>query len=156
MWAFQYKHGDKPLEGFTIQRAAGRGGFGEVYYAISDSGREVALKVIQGYEQIELRGVSQCMNLKSPHLVAIFDVKHNAEGTPFVIMEYVSGPSLRELCDQQPAGLGIQKAAFFLREIGKGLTYRHDCGIVHRYLKAGNIFYANGYVNIGKCALSKA
>jgi hypothetical protein len=42
MWAFQYKHGDKPLEGFTIQRAAGRGGFGEVYYAISDSGREVA------------------------------------------------------------------------------------------------------------------
>ena len=24
MWAFQYKHGDRPLEGFTIQRAAGR------------------------------------------------------------------------------------------------------------------------------------
>ncbi|HXK87882.1 MAG TPA: serine/threonine protein kinase, partial [Phycisphaerae bacterium] len=69
MNGFQYKYGDRPLEGYTIQRAIGRGGFGEVYFALSDSGREVALKAIQGYEQIELRGVSQCMNLKSPHLV---------------------------------------------------------------------------------------
>src|SRR3954462_9597384 len=91
MWSFQYKHGDRPLDGFTIQRAAGRGGFGEVYYAVSDSGREVALKVISGYEQIELRGISQCMNLKSPHLVTIFAVKQNAEGRWFVIMEFVSG-----------------------------------------------------------------
>src|SRR3954470_24126854 len=123
MPAFRYKIGDRPLDGFTIQRGVGRGGFGEVYYAIADSGREVALKVIQGYEQIELRGVSQCMNLKSPHLVAIFDVKHNAEGTPFVIMEYVSGPSLRQLLDESPSGLGEQKSAFFLREIAKGLTF---------------------------------
>src|SRR6185436_2063325 len=106
MWSFQYKHGDRPLDGYTIQRAAGRGGFGEVYYAVSDSGREVALKFIQGYEQIELRGVSQCMNLKSPHLVTIFDVKHNADGVPFVIMEYVSGPSLRQILDESPSGLG--------------------------------------------------
>jgi len=156
MPSFRYKHGDRPLDGYTIQRGVGRGGFGEVYYAVSDSGREVALKVIQGYEQIELRGVSQCMNLKSPNLVSIFDVRHNAEGVPFVIMEYVAGPSLRELIDQQPAGLGIQKAAFFLREIGKGLTFLHDCGIVHRDLKPGNIFYENGYVKIGDYGLSKA
>src|SRR6476619_6102436 len=99
MRGYRYKHGDRPLEGYTIQRAAGRGGFGEVYYALSDSGREVALKVVTGYEQIELRGISQCMNLKDPHLVTIFDVKHNAQNKPFVIMEYVSGPSLRQLLD---------------------------------------------------------
>jgi len=156
MPAFRYKHGDRPLDGYTIQRGVGRGGFGEVYYAVSDSGREVALKIIQGYEQIELRGVSQCMNLKSPHLVTIFDVRHNPDGIPFVIMEYVAAPSLRELIDQQPAGLGIQKAAYFLREIGKGLTFLHDCGIVHRDLKPGNIFYENGYVKIGDYGLSKA
>ncbi len=156
MPSFRYKHGDRPLDGYTIQRGVGRGGFGEVYYAVSDSGREVALKIIQGYEQIELRGVSQCMNLKSPNLVSIFDVRHNPDGVPFVIMEYVAGPSLRELIDQQPAGLGIQKAAFFLREIGKGLTFLHDCGIVHRDLKPGNIFYENGYVKIGDYGLSKA
>src|SRR5262245_20511922 len=156
MWSFQYKHGDKPLEGYTIQRAAGRGGFGEVYYAVSDAGREVALKVVTGYEQIELRGISQCMNLKSPHLVTIFDVRHNAEGRPFVIMEFVSGPSLRQLIDENPSGLGQQKAAFFLREIAKGLTFLHECGIVHRDLKPGNIFYENGYVKIGDYGLSKA
>src|SRR4029079_17239808 len=156
MWTFQYKHGDRPLDGYTIQRAAGRGGFGEVYYAVSDSGREVALEVVQGYEQIELRGISQCMNLKSPHLVSIFDVRHNAENKPFVIMEYVSGPSLRQLLDESPSGLGEQKSAFVLREIAKGLTYLHDCGIVHRDLKPGNVFYENGYVKIGDYGLSKA
>src|SRR5258705_481418 len=39
MPAFRYKHGDRPLDGYTIQRGVGRGGFGEVYYAVSDSGR---------------------------------------------------------------------------------------------------------------------
>jgi hypothetical protein len=156
---YRYKHGDRPLEGYTVQRAAGRGGFGEVYYALSDSGREVALKIVQAYEQIEVRGIGQCMNLKSPHLVTIFDVKQPADttdGHPIVIMEYVSGPSLRELLDEAPSGLGEQKAAFFLREIGKGLTYLHDCGIVHRDLKPANIFYENGYVKIGDYGLSKA
>jgi hypothetical protein len=156
MEGFRYKYGDRPLEGYAIQRAVGRGGFGEVYYAVSDAGREVALKVIQGYEQIELRGVSACMNLKSPHLVNIFDVRHNDQGEPFVIMEYVAGPSLRELLDASPAGLGPQKAAFFLREIAKGLTYLHDRGIVHRDLKPGNIFYEDGFVKIGDYGLSKA
>ena len=153
---YQYKYGDRPLDGYTIQRGAGRGGFGEVYYALSDSGREVALKLVHTYEQIELRGISQCMNLKSPHLVTIFDVRHSEDGRPWVIMEYVSGPSLRQLLDASPSGLGTQKAAFFLREIGKGLTYLHDCGIVHRDLKPGNIFYENGYVKIGDYGLSKA
>jgi serine/threonine protein kinase len=103
MQRYRYKHGDRPLEGYTIQRAAGSGGFGEVYYALSDSGREVAIKAVQNYEQIELRGISQCMNLKSPHLVTIFDVKYNQHNEPFVIMEYVSGPSLRDLLAESPA-----------------------------------------------------
>jgi len=153
---FQYKHGDQPLEGFTVVRGVGRGGFGEVYYAHSDSGREVAIKAVQGYEQIELRGVSQCMNLKSPYLVTIFDVKHNQQDKPFVIMEYVAGASLRDLLEESPSGLGTQKAAFFLRELAKGLTYLHDRGIVHRDLKPGNIFYEDGYVKIGDYGLSKA
>ena len=46
------------------------------------------------------------MNLKSPHLVTIFDVRHDAQGTPWVIMEYVSGPSLREVLDDKDARNG--------------------------------------------------
>ena len=127
-----------------------------MYYAVSDGGREVALKAVQNYEQIELRGIGQCMNIKSPHLVTIFDVRHNDQNEPFVIMEYVSGPSLRDLLLESAGGLGAQKAAFFLREIAKGLSFLHECGIVHRDLKPGNVFYENGYVKIGDYGLAKA
>lgn len=155
MAAFTFKHGDRPLEGYAIQRGVGRGGFGEVYYSVSDGGREVALKYLRDNPDVELRGVSHCMNLKSPHLVTIFDVKQNADGEYFIVMEYVQGPSLRDLLIAEPNGLGPQKAAFFIRELAKGLGYLHDRGIVHRDMKPGNIFYEDGYVKIGDYGLSK-
>lgn len=153
--AFTFKHGDRPLEGFTIQRGVGRGGFGEVYYATSDGGKDVALKYLRDNPEIELRGVEQCMNLKNPHLVSIFDVKRNKDGEYFIVMEYISGPSLRDLLNDEPRGMGVQKASFFLREIGKGLAYLHDRGLVHRDLKPGNIFFDDGIVKIGDYGLSK-
>lgn len=155
MASYRYQRGDRPLDGYTIEHAVGRGGFGEVYFALSDSGRQVALKAVQNYEDIELRGISHCMNLKSPHLVSIFDVKHSDQGDPFVIMEYVSGPSLRELLDESPEGLGEDKAAWFIREISKAVTALHDNGIVHRDLKPHNVFFEDGYVKVGDYSLSK-
>ncbi len=152
---FTFKHGDRPLEGYEIQRGVGQGGFGEVYYAVSDGGREVALKYLRNNPEVELRGIAQCINLKSPHLVSIFDVKQNKDGEYFVIMEYISGPSLRDMLIAEPKGLGTAKAAFFTREIAKGLSYLHDRGIVHRDLKPGNIFYDDGYVKIGDYGLTK-
>ena len=86
MARFRYQHGERPLDGFTIEHGLGVGGFGEVYYAVSDAGREVALKAVQNYQEVELRGIRHCMNLKSPHLVTIFDVKHNERTDPFVVM----------------------------------------------------------------------
>ncbi len=37
---FRYANGDQPLAGFTIKRGVGVGGFGEVYFAINDAGKE--------------------------------------------------------------------------------------------------------------------
>ncbi len=54
---FTYKSGSRPLDGYTIKRGVGRGGFGEVYYATSDAGKEVALKLIRRNLEVELRGV---------------------------------------------------------------------------------------------------
>lgn len=156
MAIYRYQHGERPLEGYTIQHGLGRGGFGEVYYAVSDSGREVALKAVQNYEDIELRGIKHCMNLKHPQLVSIFDIRHNTQGLPFVIMEYIDGPSLRDILDSHPEGLGPAKSAFMLKEIARGLTYLHDCGVVHRDLKPHNVFYEQGVVKIGDYSLSKA
>jgi hypothetical protein len=156
MPAYQYEPGARPIDGYSIQYALGRGGFGEVYFATSDAGREVALKAIQNHEDIELRGIRHCMNLKSRHLVMIFDVKYATDGTPWVIMEYIAGPSLREILDEAPAGMGPEKAAYFLRELAHGLTDLHDAGIVHRDLKPHNVFFEAGSVKIGDYSLSKA
>ena len=153
--AYTFKHGDRPLDGITIQRAVGRGGFGEVYYALTDSGKQVAVKFLRDNPEVELRGIAHVMNLKSPYLITIYDVRHNEDGDPFVIMEYVSGPSLRDLLIAEPNGLGQQKAAFFVKGIAQGLAYLHERGIVHRDLKPGNIFYDDGYVKIGDYGLSK-
>src|ERR1700759_4696104 len=86
---YTFGSGARPLDGYTIKRAIGRGGFGEVYYATSDSGKEVALKLILRNLDVERRGVMQCMNLKCPNLLAIFDLRSNDEGDNFVVMEYV-------------------------------------------------------------------
>jgi len=153
--AFRYRHGDRPLDGYTILRGIGQGGFGEVYYAVSDGGREVALKAIQQNQEIELRGVKACMNLKSPHLVTIFDVREDTDGYPYVIMEHVEGPSLRDITRPSPSGVGVAKAAYLVREMGRGLAYLHEHGIVHRDLKPENIFFEDGYVKIGDYGLSK-
>ncbi len=153
--AYTFRYGDRPIDGITVQRAVGRGGFGEVYYALTDSGKQVALKYLRDNPEVELRGISHVMNLKSPHLITIYDVRRNEEGDPFVVMEYISGPSLRELLLAAPSGLGPQKAAFFTLGMAKGLAYLHDRGIVHRDLKPANIFYDDGYVKIGDYGLSK-
>jgi len=79
---YTFASGSRPLDGFTIKRAIGRGGFGEVYYATSDAGKEVALKLITRNLEVERRGVVQCMNLKSTNLVAIHDLKQNDAGDP--------------------------------------------------------------------------
>ncbi len=57
---FTYPSGSRPLDGYTIKRGIGQGGFGEVYYATSDAGKEVALKLIRRNLDVELRGVTQC------------------------------------------------------------------------------------------------
>lgn len=161
--AFSFKHGDRPLRGYTVHRGVGRGGFGEVYYALSDNGKEVALKYLRDRPQMELRGAKECQNLKSPYLVTIFNIEQNEHNDWFVIMEYVAGPTLRDLLNNSEDFGGTapidqrrqQTAAFFLREIAKGIAQLHDRGIAHRDLKPGNIFFDEGFVKIGDYGLSK-
>src|SRR5690606_6413463 len=91
---FVHATGSKPLDGYTIKRGVGRGGFGEVYFATSDAGKEVALKLIRRNLDVELRGVTHCLNLKHPNLIALYDIRTDSMGDQWVVMEYVAGESL--------------------------------------------------------------
>ncbi len=152
---YTFSSGARPLEGYTIKRAVGRGGFGEVYYATSDSGKEVALKLITRNLEIERRGVAQCMNLKCPNLLAIHDIKANESGDTFVIMEFVAGPSLSAILEQYPDGMPMDEVRAWLKGLVDGVAYLHDHGIVHRDLKPANLFMEEGVVKIGDYGLSK-
>src|SRR6478752_7862250 len=152
---FQYASGARPLDGFVIKRGIGRGGFGEVYFATSDAGKEVAIKRIQRNLDVELRGVGQCLNLKHPNLIDLYDIRYDDAGDAWVVMEYVAGPSLKETIDRNPNGLPLDQVHFWFHGIAAGVAYLHDHGIVHRDLKPANIFSDNGYVKIGDYGLSK-
>ncbi|MEK6238134.1 MAG: hypothetical protein N2C14_25760, partial [Planctomycetales bacterium] len=60
---FTHVSGTRVLPEYTIKRGVGKGGFGEIYYATSDAGKEVALKLVKQGRDVELRGVLQCLNL---------------------------------------------------------------------------------------------
>lgn len=152
---FAYQTGARPLEGYTIKRGIGVGGFGEVYFALSDAGKELAIKRIQRNMDVEVRGVTQCINLKHPNLVALYDIKYDDEGQAWVVMEYVCGECLKDVLDRNPNGMPVSEAYDWFRGIAFGVAYLHDHGIVHRDLKPGNIFLDQEIVKIGDYGLSK-
>jgi phage shock protein PspC (stress-responsive transcriptional regulator) len=152
---FAYQSGSRPLDGYTIKRGVGRGGFGEVYYATSDAGKEVALKLVRRNLEVELRGMTQCLNLKHPNLISLYDIRQDGHEAYWVVMEYVAGEGLEQILARHPNGLPQEEAVQCMRQVCAGVAYLHDRGIVHRDLKPGNIFLDEGTYKIGDYGLSK-
>ncbi|MEM9587008.1 MAG: serine/threonine-protein kinase [Planctomycetota bacterium] len=152
---FTYAPGSMPLPRYTIRRGIGMGGFGEVYFAVSEAGKEVALKRVQRNLDVELRGVSHCLNLKHPNLVSLFDICRDPGDQAWVVMEYVAGPNLRQVLDDAPEGLSEADARRWFAGIAAGVSHLHSAGLVHRDLKPGNIFDDMGIVKVGDYGLSK-
>ncbi|MBL8850916.1 MAG: serine/threonine protein kinase [Planctomycetaceae bacterium] len=152
---FTFAPESRPLEGYTIKRAIYRGGFGEVYYALTDAGREVALKLLQNNTDVELRGVAQCLNLSHPNLVTIFDIRQDPDGDHWILMEYISGETLDAALRRYDQGMPMEEIRRWLPGLSAGVSFLHDRGIVHRDLKPGNVFIENNVVKVGDVGLSK-
>ena len=133
---------------YLIQRLLGEGAMGSVYQAhdpVID--RDVAIKTIHGHllqgdkgEQLRARFVQEakaagrCIH---PHIVALFDYGE-AEGTPYLAMEFVRGRTLRQVLDTT-TGFSPESAARIVVQVLDALAFAHEYGIVHRDMKPANV-----------------
>ena len=69
-------------------------------------------------------------------ILSVFDVGAE-DGSPYVVFELLEGTTLRDLVR---SGLSVRKALDYAVQIAQGLGAAHDRGIVHRDLKAENVF----------------
>jgi len=152
---FTFRSGTKPLEGFTLKRGVGQGGFGEVYLAISDFGKEVALKLLHKHAEIELRGVEPCLNIKHPNLLHLYDLRKDSRGNYWLVMEYILGDSLAGVLPREGRGLPESMVREWFLALARAVNHLHDHCIVHRDLKPGNIFIEHGTLKVGDYGLCK-
>jgi len=81
--------------------------------------------------------------VKSPHVVQVFDHGLMADGTPYIVMELLEGQSLMEMLEAQ-GPLPVAQAAQVLVQVARALSKAHAIGIVHRDIKPDNIFVTPG------------
>jgi len=107
-------------------------------------GRIVALKVVHVEEfpqpdvltkqlqnEAKLAG-----NLRHPSIVTIHDAGEDENGNPFIVMEYLEGPTLAELME---SGVSSQQAIDIALQLCDALNYAHEQGMIHGDLKPSNI-----------------
>jgi WD40 repeat protein len=133
------------VPGYTIEGELGRGGMGVVYLARQILlSRPCALKMIlvgahAGSETAArfLAEAQAVAKLQHPNVVQVYHVGE-ADGLPFLEMEYLAGGSLdHSLRDGTP--WAADRAARLIEPLANAVAEAHRCGIVHRDLKPANI-----------------
>lgn len=136
---------------YELDREIGRGGATSVWVAHDTVlGRTVALKRLghaPGSSEIDAARAEREAHLAArvhhPNIVAVYDIADDDEHT-WLVMEYVDGPTLADLCDGMP--LEADRAARLLAQVADALAAAHDAGMIHRDVKPSNVFVADGDV----------
>jgi len=147
---------------YEIQASLGAGGMGVVYHATDTKlGRPVALKIIraelvaneEGLRRFE-REARVLASLNHPRIAAIHSIEES-NGTRFLVLEYVPGPTLAERLRRGP--LSLREALQVGKQIAEALGAAHAKGIIHRDLKPANIKVSeNGQVKVLDFGLAKS
>jgi serine/threonine-protein kinase len=134
---------------YVVERLLDAGGQGAVYLASHRVlGRRAAVKVMRrtvaGSEQLVARFVREArvVNLiRHPDIVDVYDIGVLPDGRSFCVMELLAGRSLAAvLADRAP--LDPAEAVALLAPVCGALQAAHDAGVVHRDVKASNVFVA--------------
>ncbi len=136
------------IEGYTIKGRLGRGGMGQVFHARQESlGREVAIKVLDASlarnEASVLRFEKEAkamVSLDHPNIVRVLD-RGQKEDNHYLILEYVDGPSLRDLLNEDK--FRPHEALRIIHTLARTMEYAHKQGVIHRDLKPENILYTS-------------
>ncbi|MHB8873937.1 MAG: serine/threonine-protein kinase [Myxococcaceae bacterium] len=143
------------IPGYRLEKLVGKGGMGEVHRAVQLSlGRTVAVKLLAAelakdptfVTRFEKEGTALA-TLSHPNVVSIVD-KGKAGNTYYLVMEFVDGPSMREVMRSplHEPGESLKMA----RDLCKAIEYAHSRGVIHRDLKPENILFDDQAGGIAK------
>jgi serine/threonine protein kinase len=130
---------------YEILAPLGSGGMGHVYRARrTHLGDEVAIKVMQATPDAPpesrdrfLRESRACAQLRHPNIVGLLDFGFDSGNQPYMVMELLSGPSLREEINLEK--MAPARVVSILEPVASAVQLAHDRGITHRDLKPANI-----------------
>ena len=131
------------LGGYRLIRRLGTGGAGTVWLAEDGGGTRVALKAMhpamaaseEARQRLE-RETRTVNSVRSPFVAHIVDAETEAS-QPFVVSEYVEGPTLAEILVSGPVPLrGVAALSYHLAST---IAAVHHANIIHRDIKPSNI-----------------
>ena len=129
------------ISNYLLESRIGGGSFGEVWRARHHVFDErVAIKIptdAQFVRNLRREGVA-VRGLRHPNIVHVIDLDPAAD-PPYMVMEYVDGPSVRQAIDELRAEFPVVGAVAIMRGVLSALSAAHERGIIHRDVKPANI-----------------
>ena len=147
---------------FEVTGRLGAGGMGVVYEGRDPRlNRRVALKLLPWETRDDgegrmrfLREARTAAAVSHANIVVIYEVDADPEHGPYIALELIEGPSLRERLAEP---VSMDEALGWLRQIAAGLAAAHEAGLVHRDLKPANVLLTkDGTAKVADFGLAKA